>query len=188
MSFIESLIPLLPSSTRAVSQIASGVAGRNVAQASARRLEQIGRQEAQLRRIQAARLLGQVQASFGARGVAGGDVTSSDIEREAAYLEAVDVARAEFRFTSLADQVRRAGQGEFARGIVGGVSGFFDLMRAAKRESQIGELTDVAKEIKAGLRARTVLQPLPRVGLPGSAVNTLPRPRGFQPLEPGGIA
>jgi hypothetical protein len=171
-----------------VSQIASGVAAKNQAEASAARLERIGAQEAGLRSIQAARLLGSIQASFGARGVSGGDVTSTDIEREAMLLEHRDVKRAEFRFTSLADQVRRTGQAQLATGVIGGLSGFLDLSNAMSMEARIAEIEKAAKKQKARTTVPTVIGPAPSLGLPGSAVNTLPRPSGTGGIDPSRFA
>ena len=189
MSFIQSIIPLLPSSTRAVSQIASGVASRNLADASAARLEAIGAQEGRLRSIQAARLLGTIQASFGGRGVAGGEGTAADIEREAAIHEETDVKRAEFRFTSLADQVRRGGEARLSQGLIGGISSFLDVGRGLGLEARIKALEKQGKALKTTLGVPTILNPNPKtlLGRHGSAVSTIPTPgrTGDKLLLPG---
>ncbi len=182
MSSFEAIKAFLPSAGTGISRLVAGIATQRTAEKSAERLEEIGEQDARLRGIQAAELLGNLQASFGARGIAGG--TADELEIKAARLEGIDIARARFRFTSLADQVRARGDaalfGSIA-GTLGDITGGFQEFDRQKRTDALNE-----KILEAIAQAnRTVLDPaqqktlIPRkrkAGPKPSVLTTKPEP------------
>lgn len=165
MSLAGSILPLLPSTLRAVSSIGAGVQQSRALAAGADRLRDIAVTEGRLRRIQAARLIGKVQASFGGRGVVGGDLagTSSQLESEAALFEHTDVKRAEFRFLALADQVDARSEAALNVGVVGGIASGFDLARTVQEERRLDNLEKAIGVAKAATAVPTVLGSRPIV-------------------------
>lgn len=97
-------LPEMAGLTGRVTQI---VSARKTAEASAQRQEAIASEDARLRRMQAARLLGAQRASFAARGVEGG--SAGAIQRETVQLEALDVGRILTRSSLLAQELRNRG-------------------------------------------------------------------------------
>jgi len=166
MSGLEAIKPFLPALTgvgTGVLRIGTGIAERKIADQSADRLEKLGAADARLRGIQAAKLLGNIQASFGGRGIAGG--SADDLELEAALLEGIDIARARFRFTSLADQVRRRGDAALFGSVIGAVG---DVGEAGAALSRKGDLTSIQDAIERAIAKanKTVLSPSKKTLIP----------------------
>ncbi len=135
MSFAEALVPFLPSMFKTGASIYGGIQTQKSEEVSAARSRSIAESEGRLREIQATRLLGQIQASFGGRGVAGG-VTDVDLESGEAFLEGMDVARARFRYESLAQQADARGKAALASGIIGAVGGLADMATISHTKSK----------------------------------------------------
>lgn len=166
MSGFEALKPFLPALTSAgtgIARVGAGIAAQRTAEESAERLEQIGAEDARLRGIQAARLLGNLQASFGPRGVVGG--TGDELEIQAARLEGMDIARARFRFTSLAAQVRARGDAALIGSITGSLGDLSSGFSEISRQSQIGDLQAKIDEVISKAN-RTVLDPTQKTLIP----------------------
>lgn len=178
MSIMDAVKPFLPSATaaRGATQIGAGIAAHRAAKASAERLREIGAEEAGLRRIQRARLMGKIRASMGKRGLTG--VTAHDLEEHAYLLESRDVARAEFRFTSLADRAEAAGRAELAAGIVGGIFSGIDLLGARSEEEATERLKRATGISKGATRSRTAIAPGPRFPGLGGPQLAFGRPAG----------
>jgi hypothetical protein len=107
-------------------------------------------------------LVQDVQASAGGRGVVGGEGTMADLEAETAYLEGIDVARARFRFTSLADQVEAVSKGRLLQGVIGAAGGVADFMDVRGQQRRIQEMESVAARKKRA-KSKTVIQPRPTI-------------------------
>ncbi|TFH50784.1 MAG: hypothetical protein E4H01_01470 [Lysobacterales bacterium] len=155
----QSIDDITPDIGVAVSSLVEGVRNFNLSKESVQRQEDIGEQEARLRAIQARRLLGQVRPTTAGRGFVVGDQASSSTlnAHEIRYLESLDVARARFRFQSLADQVRRQGQADLvAAGVaVGGAArDAFRTFDDRKREQAL-------RNAKTLLPGNTILQNRP---------------------------
>jgi len=125
MSFAEAIVPYLPGFLQTSAGLTAGITGKQYADASADRLRQIGEVEGVLRQIQKAELLGAQSASYGARGVTGG--TQQDIDWNTNILEQHDVARAQYRYDSLAAEAERRGQSKLIEGIVASVGGLANM-------------------------------------------------------------
>lgn len=144
---------ILPDIGVGVSSLVAGIQSRNLAQISADRQEDIGEEDSRLRAIQARRLLGTFASNTGGRGLVIDDDASSTAATYSTtrWLEGVDIARARFRFDSLADQVRRKGDAELAVSIID----------AGASIASAGRTRTMSKRIRA-LEA-TTLQPRPFV-------------------------
>lgn len=155
MSGLEALKPFLPMIASGGLRLGAGIAQNRVAQESADRLRAIGQQDARLRAIQARRLLGDIEASGGARGVTG--QTQDQLEISAARLEGIDVARARFRFDSLAHQVEERGRAALFGSIVGLAQ---DVSQGFQQADRIRRTEAIEDAILAS--NRTVIQPRPQ--------------------------
>lgn len=156
MSSFEAIKAFLPSGATGITRLVAGAAAQRTADKSADRLEEIGDQDARLRGIQAAELLGNLQASFGARGIAGG--TADELEIKAARLEGIDIARTRFRFTSLAEQVRARGDAALVGSIVGTLSDITGGFQEFDRQKKTDAINEKILEAIAQAN-RTVLDP-----------------------------
>jgi len=167
MSGFEAILPFLPALGTGVSRIGAGIAAKRTADESAERLREIGAEDARLRGIQAAKLLGNIQASFGGRGITG--ETADQLELEAAHLEGIDIARTRFRFTSLAAQVEDRGQAALIGAFTGTLS---DISAGAGEFSRQSKINDIQEKIAEVLsRAnRTVLDPRQKTLVPKPVV------------------
>ncbi len=183
MSSFEALKPFLPSAATGISRLVAGRATQKTADKSADRLEQIGAEDARLRGIQAAELLGNLQASFGARGIAGG--TADELEIKAARLEGIDIARARFRFTSLAAQVRARGDAALSGAIVGSladmVGGFQEFDRQAKTDALNEKILEAIAKANRTLidpaQQKTLIPRKRKAGPRPSPLTTKPEPK-----------
>jgi len=139
--------PELASGTGRIAQI---ILSRRSAKKTAGRIEGIAGEEARLRAIQGARLLGTQRASFASRGVSGG--SAATIQGETAGFESLDAGRIIANAQISANEVRQ-------RGLASALAASLGLYRAAEHRRDV----DVAKDELSTLKRVTLLRPDPIV-------------------------
>jgi len=142
----------LPEIVGGTGRIAQIVTARQTAKSTAGRIETVAAEDARLRKMQAARLLGQQRASFAARGVEGG--SAGAISRETLALETLDVGRTLQQGVMLANEVRRRGLASALESTLG-IAQDYALYGNALRQRE---------ELEKQRRA-TIVPPAPKVKL-----------------------
>lgn len=141
----------LPEIAGGTGRIAQIVTSRRTAESTANRIEAIGREDARLRSMQAARLAGAQRASFAARGVQG--VSADAIARETTTLEQLDVGRTLAQADMMAKEVRRRGLASALEATLGIAQDYALYGNALKQREQL-EATKKATILRASPSVR----------------------------------
>jgi hypothetical protein len=158
MSGLESLAqsfafnaPELASGTGRIAQM---ISARRTANKTAGRIEGAAGEEARLRAIQGARLLGAQRASFAGRGVEGG--SAATIAGETAGFEALDAGRIISNAQITANEVRKNGLASALAASLGLVRTAEIRREADEQNDNLGREADEQNDNLAGLKGTTL--------------------------------